>query len=162
MNKIAPELIDEIAISLNQLEHSEFEQLIKTLGEEQPAVLNYILSEDFEALGEEEHQLLIVDTIMIWKIIAQTINHSILPDDETIDNYQFENWRLAENLSTTKGQIFEDYVEPLIADYPQDELLYFVIDTFSAHEEDHSAMNKESKLSIFIALKSLCDTWLNL
>ena len=47
----------------------------------------------------------------------------------------------------------------MIADYPEDELLYFVLDTL-IDEDDEEDMNSESKLPIFIALKTLCDGWI--
>ena len=47
----------------------------------------------------------------------------------------------------------------MIADYSQSELLYWAIDSFETDEPIETNKNKEWQLPIFIALKTLCDTW---
>ena len=100
---------------------------------------------------------------LIWDNNGKAVKvYRIRGTAEGSGSFDLNNWKIAETLSTVKGQSFDDFVEPMIANYPQDELLYFVLDTFMIHEEENESTNKESKLPIFIALKSLCDAWLEL
>lgn len=159
MKKITPELVDNIVVNFEQLTDEKIESLIQELEQQQPASLAYILSEDFEALGDEESEILLLDALMLWQIINQGYEEVNVPDSEKVDQLQFDNWKTSEELKATKGQSFDDFVEPMIADYPEDELLYFVLDTL-IDEDDEEDMNSESKLPIFIALKTLCDGWI--
>ena len=159
MKKVTPELVDKVVVSFEKLTDEKIESLIQELEEHQPAALAYVLSEDFEALGEEENEILLLDALMLWQIINQAYESIDTPDSEKVDQLQFDNWKASEELKATKGQSFDDFVEPMIADYPEDELLYFVLDTL-IDEDDEDDMNSESKLPIFIALKTLCDGWI--
>jgi len=159
MKKVTPELVDKIVVNFERLTDNKIENLIQELEEQQPASLAYILSQDFEVLGEEENEILLLDTLMLWQIVNQAYETVNVPNSEKIDQLQFDNWKVSEDLKVTKGQVFDDFVEPMIADYPEDELLYFVLDTL-IDEDDDDDMNSESKLPIFIALKTLCDGWL--
>lgn len=160
MKRISVEAIDVIAEEINSFSPEQVEELIDEMGEEQPSALGYIMSKDFELMGENEHELLIFNALMLWSIIKKEIGITSEPDEEDIDDIQDENWKAVEELPTLKGQKFDDYVEPMIAEYAEDELLYFVLDTFQEDEGDEFSINKESKLPIFVALKSLCDAWL--
>ena len=158
MKKITPELIDTIVVNFEQFTDGKIEELIQELGEHQPDALAYILSKDFEALGDEENEILLLDTLMLWQIVNQGFETINVPNSDKVDQLQFDNWKASEELKPTKGQSFDDFVEPMIADYPEDELLYFVLDTLIDDEDED--MNSESNLPIFIALKTLCDGWI--
>ena len=160
MKKVTPELVDKVVVEFEKLTDNKIENLIQELDKQQPSALAYILSEDFEALGEEENEILLLDTLMLWQIINQAYENVNIPNSDKIDQLQFDNWKTSEELTLTKNQSFDDFVEPMIAEYPEDELLYFVLDTFIDEDDEDDSMNSESKLPMFIALKTLCDGWI--
>lgn len=161
MKKITPELVDKVVVNFERLTDNKIEELLQELDSQQADSLAYILSEDFEALGEEENEILLLDTLILWQIINQAYDKVNIPNSDKIDQLQFDNWKMAEELTIVKNQSFDDFVEPMIADYPEDELLYFILDTLIDEDDDNDeSMNSESKLPMFIALKTLCDGWL--
>ncbi len=161
MNKISVDKIDEIAEVLNEYTPEQIEKLLNDFGDSQPAALNYLMQDDFEVMGEVEHELMLFSAMQIWYIMKTELETMQTPNEEEIDDAQDENWATAENLPAQKGRSFEEYVEPMIATYPQSELMYFVLDAFEEDEgDDEFSINKESRLPIFLALKTLVDVWM--
>lgn len=159
MNKISADTIDNIAEGLNLHSPEQIEKMLNDFGNEQPVALSYLMQEDFEAMGDNEHELMLFTALQIWFIMKTELNTLKTPEAADIDDAQDNNWKDIENLPAQKSRSFEEYIEPIIAKYAQSELMYFVIDTFEEDEGDEFSMNKESRLPIFLALKTLVDVW---
>jgi hypothetical protein len=157
MKKISTERIDELAEKLNDYSLEQSEALLDEFANEQPDYFKYIMRDDFELLGDDEHELLLFTSMTLWYIIKEEKGKLEVIDADTIDDLQDGNWSAIENLPPLKGQEFDDYVEPIIGPYSQDELLYFVLDSFQDDEEAEYFINKESKVPLFVALKSFVD-----
>lgn len=158
MKKITVDEIDVIFEQVNNFSMQETEKLLDVFGNDQPVYFNYIMRKEFELLGDDAHELLLFNAMTLWYIIKQTFGTVKSLESEGLDEKQDANWSALEELPPLKSQDFEDYVEPLIADHPQDELLYFILDTFQEEEEEEEfVLDKESKVPIFIALKTFID-----
>ena len=157
MKKISLEQIDKWVDELNEYSLEKSEELLDKFANDQPAYFAYIMQESFELLGEDEHELLLFSSMTLWLILKNEYKAIEAIDEADIDDAQDKNWEAIEKLPPLKGQSFDDYVEPLIANHPQDELLYYVLDTMQDDEEGEFVMNKESKVPIFVALKSFVD-----
>jgi len=160
MNTISVDSIDKIANELNEYTPEQIEVLLNDFSDAQPVALNYLMQEDFEAMGDTEHELMLFTAMQIWFIMKTELSEIRTADEEDIDDSQDDNWEAAEKLPAQKRRSFEEYVEPMIAKYPQSELLYFVLDTFEEDEGDEFSINKESRLPIFLTLKTLVDAWM--
>ncbi len=159
MKKINVDQIDVIFEQVNNFSIPETEKLLDLFGNDQPVYFNYIMQDEFELLGEDAHELLLFNSMTVWYIIKQTLGTVKQLESETLDEKQDANWSAIEALPPLKSQDFEEYVEPLIGYHPQDELLYFILDTFQEEEgTEEFALNKESKIPIFVALKSFIDS----
>lgn len=135
----------------------ETEALFDEFADQQPAYVAYIMQDEFEALGDDEHELLMFNALTVWYIMRELKGELEPISEDEIDDAQDANWDRIDQLATNKKQSFEDFVEPVIALYPQDELLYFILDTMQDDEEAEFNLSKDSKLPIFVALKSLVD-----
>ena len=69
MKKINTERIDEIAEKLNDFSLQESEALLDEFANEQPDYFKYIMRDDFELLGDDEHELLLFTSMTLWFII---------------------------------------------------------------------------------------------
>lgn len=157
-HKISTERIDKIVEAYFELSLQAKEMLLEQFEKEQYDYLQYIMQQEFELLGDNEHELLLDNALTIWHIFKTEFDSVSSVHAEAIDDAQDNNWADVEQLPSQKAQRFDDYVEPMIATYPQDELLYFILDTMQDDEEDEEFnINRESKLPIFIALKSFID-----
>lgn len=162
MNRISTDQIDELVMRLETLSIEETEALFDEFAEQQPAYVAYIMQEEFEALGEDEHELLLFNAMTVWYIMRELTGELEPISEEEIDDAQDANWDRVDALPALKKQTFEEHVEPVIALYPQDELLYFILDTMQDDEEAEFNLSKDSKLPIFVAIKTMVDILIKL
>lgn len=151
--------IDHIAEAFNALPPDEAEQVVAQFGEEQEAILHYILSDDFEVLGVQAQETLLYGAIIIWQATRKFGKQYSTASYEKIDDIQFENWERADTMTQEKGQSFNDFIDPFFENYEEEELLELVaglIDEDDDNEED--AIPEEYKLPVFVALKSVIDS----
>ena len=155
---ITAEQIDATAEWLNAFDEDEQENLIDQFSEEQPHVLGYIMSEEAAELGEEEAELLLFMATMLWQVAKR---HSKTPmgivEAQDLDDLQDTNWAFFDDREQQKGQDFVDFVEPIVEQYEQPELLTYITDMFTEDEDDEFAIEPAAKLPMFVMLKTVVD-----
>lgn len=157
MKKVPYEIIDATAERISE-EFSTDENLVVDMARQHPIIFNYIMSDQFDLIGNSVQELMLYATLVVGKCMEQiaplpTVSATLL------DRCQAQNWDAIEKLPPLKSQSFEEYVEPIIGPHPQDELLYFIIDVFEQDDDTDLSFSKESKIPIFVGLKSVVDAW---
>lgn len=149
MNFVAEALIDGI---IDQLENQNQEENILQLEKSQPAVLAYLLSENFQLFVEEERDYLLFMALVIC-LSTQQVHPELQPISEAqIDQAEVLNWDQLEGIKATK---LRERWTPFFTDYTQEDLLAFVEDALEADEEQ--SMSREVREIIFISMKSVID-----
>ena len=157
MKKVPYDIIDTAAEQVSD-ELNTNETLVVDMARKHPVIFNYVMGEQFELIGEDVQELMLYATIVIANCMSQIAPLPKVSID-TLDKLQANNWDTIENLPPLKKQTFEEYVEPIIGPHSQDELLYFIIDVFDQDDESDLTISKESKIPIFVGLKSVVDAW---
>jgi len=149
MNFVAETVIDGV---IDQLENQNQEENILQLEKSQPAVLAYLLSENFQMFVEEERDYLLFLALVIC-LSAQQVHPALKPISEAqIDQAEVLNWDQLEGIKATK---IRERWTPFFRAYTQEDLLAFVEDALEADEEQ--TMSREVREIIFISMKSVID-----
>ncbi len=151
MESISEQIIDRTAQQLEQTPDS-YVQAIETMKKEQPALLAYFLSDDFELLTELENEYMLYLGIVIWKSIEQVASKLPKVSEKALENAEESNW---DRLSTVTSNKFRERMNVFFEQYPQEDLLAFVEDALV--DDEDSFVTKEGREPLFVALKSVID-----
>ena len=159
MTLVSENTIDAVVESL---ETADFEAEVAILGDEQPALLAYVMSEEFELLTQDERELMLYIIIVLWRSVERHKGAALdpLPDEESgykhsinaLEDAEERNW---ERLDTVTLKHFRDRMTVFFDGYGQEDLLAFVEDTLV--EDDDTIVSKEGREPMFVALKSVID-----
>ena len=138
-----------------KLETADFEAEVTLLGSEQPALLAYVLSEDFELLTNEEREWLLYIVLVLWQSVERVYGKLAPLSKTTLEAAEEANW---ERLESVTAKRFRDRMTPFFDNYDQEDLLAFVEDSLTEDEEDtENVVTKEGREPMFVALKSVID-----
>ena len=153
---ISETIIDQIASDLSASEE-KYTLAISELQDQQPIILSYILSENFNLLTQKEKDYLLYLTLVIWKAIQQSQATMELIATEQIDETEEANWTV---LHSSKARRFKERLDAFFDNTSQEDLLAFVEDSL-VEEEEEAFLTKEGKELLFIGLKTIIDCLVN-
>ncbi len=149
---VSEDVIDEIVL---ELEAADFEQEVAIMGEKQPVLLGYVLSEDFELLTNDERDWLLYLVLVLWKSIEKVYDNAEQIRKEDLEAADEANWERLEHVTAKR---FRDRMTTFFEGYKQEDLLAFVEDNLTEDEEDtENVVTKEGREPMFVALKSVID-----
>jgi hypothetical protein len=149
---VSENIIDGIVY---KLETADFEAEVALLGSEQPALLAYVLSEDFELLTNDEREWLLYIVLVLWQSVEKVHGKLAPIPKNALEAAEEANW---ESLESVTAKRFRDRMTPFFDGYDQEDLLAFVEDSLTEDEEDtENVVTKEGREPMFIALKSVID-----
>jgi hypothetical protein len=156
---MVPEAIIEANIEQLSSDPDLYEQQVQALGEEQPLVLSYLLSDTFEILTESEKTYLLYLALVIWTSIKS--HTGTIPDvsEEALGGAEEINWAKYQDSSSRR---FRDRLDAFFEGSPEEDLLAFVEDALEIDDENPEPdleLTKEGREPIFIGLKSIIDCW---
>jgi len=148
MKFIEEEIIDK-TIALLNLENPD--TYIQELSNDQPFLIQFIATENFKLLRDEEFDTLIFLLSVIWR----TVKNEEDPEEvsaQTIEEYDEKNWAVVNEIGNKNfGKVLDHYFD----NYPQEDLLAFVEDTLAGEESNISQVGKELLL---ITCKTFIDS----
>lgn len=152
MKIVTEDILDQIVERFDDSD-TAYEQAVETMENEQPVLLGYLFSEDFDAFTQDEKEYLLMLSTIIWTALKE-VNGSLAPITETaLSEAEEHNWAKLENVA---AQRFSDRLDVFFQDYPQEDLLAFVEDALADDEED-PIVTKEAREAIFVTLKTVID-----
>ncbi len=152
MQFIDEDLIDKVSIQLGTSEEART-AAIQALETEQPILLAYLFSENFDAFLAHEKEYILFLVIVIIEAVKQSTEQPIpLITEETLSNAEEANW---EKITQVKAQRFRERLDVFFKDTPQEDLLAFIEDALI--DEEDGLLSKEGREPIFVVLKSIVD-----
>lgn len=149
---ISAEIIEAVADQIGENE-AAFEKLLKKFEAEQPAVFNYLFSEDVEAFTMDEQEWMLFVGLVIFGSVDQTGYEIAEIEENDLMDAEEKNWDL---LQDSKATQFNERINPFFENYPQEDLLAFVEDMLTEDEEDNF-ITREGREPMFVVLKSIVD-----
>ncbi len=125
---------------------------LETIAADQPALIAYLGQENLELLTEEEFDYCAFLVTIIYKVYDESGQEMSLIHPEQIDNAEEANW---EKINASTGKKFNQRIDGLFKDFPQEDLLAFIEDALEA--DDLPIVTNEGREPMFIILKTVID-----
>jgi hypothetical protein len=152
MQFIDEALIDEVAIKLGTSEELR-KQTVQRLEKEQPVLLGFLFSENFEAFLPREREYILFLILVIVESIREG-GGKPLPriTEEDLSLAEEKNWEM---LQAVTARRFRERLDVFFKDSKQEDLLAFIEDALI--DEEEGLLSKEGREPIFVVLKSIID-----
>jgi hypothetical protein len=152
MQFIDENTIDEIAVQLGTSESSRA-AAVNALRVEQPVLLAYLFSENFDAFLDREREYLLFLVLVIMES-AKAKTKEPLPaiTEDILGEVEESNWS---TIQTVSAKRFRERLDVFFDNTHQEDLLAFVEDALI--DEEDGLLSKEGREPIFIVLKSIID-----
>ena len=146
----------EIDAAGEQLDASEeaLEEGINEMQEEQPVLLGYCFSENFDAFTPAEKSYMLFLVLVIWKAVRNTVGSLSEVEEEMISKAEEANWEL---FMENKTKDFRHRLTPFFENTAQEDLLAFIEDALSEDQETEGLVTQEGRAALFISLKTVAD-----
>lgn len=144
---------DKIEGVLELLESREngIEEGFTELSNEQPAVIQFLASENFKILKENEYDVLVFILVVIYKSCKSDKDLSEI-SAQLIESKDEHNWEV---YNEKGSQNYTKALDIYFKNYPQEDLLAFVEDTLI--DDDDQTISAVGKEIIFISAKTFLD-----
>jgi len=131
--------------------------MINVMRQEQPLILSYLLTVDDDILNQDERELLLYLGTVVWQMMSQ--GETPLPEitEEILDDVEKSNLKMLESLEGESEDGFVDVVEKIIDNYPQPEVLGYVLEALMEEPEEGGPIRDESKGIMMLDLKTVID-----
>jgi len=149
---IPENIIDEV-IERFERELDAFETALRRMEEEQPVLLAWFFSEQFDLFTKEEREYIEYLALVVWYAVREVNGPCPVINETQISEVEDHNW---ERLEAEKSHKFRERVSIFFENYPQEDLLAFIEDALLDDEED-LIVTKEGREALFVTLKSVID-----
>jgi hypothetical protein len=153
MKFISEEIIDRVAEEIGGSEEA-FKEATIDLSMEQPNIAAYIFSDNFDLFTAAEKQYFLFLVLVVFKSIKDEVENLPRTTAEDLGKIEEKNWQLINEVTSKQ---FRDRLNVFFENTPQEDLLAFVED--SLLEEEEELVTKVGREPMFIALKSIIDSW---
>lgn len=162
MHTIPFEIAEDIFDEINAYNEDKITELVEVMGDEQPFLMVYMISAGEDELNEGEHELLFFLGTYIWMAMKKQSSSLGAVTEEVFDLVEEKNSKMLEYLSEESEMGLESFVEALLKDYKQSELLRLIVEVVEEEddeeeEDEESMIREEMKGIIFIYLKIVID-----
>ncbi len=153
MKIISEDTLDQIVERFDDSDQA-YVQAVEQMESEQPVLLGYLFTDEFEAYTQDEKEYLLMLTTIIFTAIRDT-NAGALPPVtvQALSAAEEQNWAKLEGIS---AKSFNERMDIFFEDYIQEELLAFVEDALADDDED-PIVTKEAREPLFVTLKTIID-----
>lgn len=153
MKFVTEDIIDQIVERFDDSD-AAYEQAVETMEREQPVLMGYLFSEEFDAFTQDEKEYLLLLSTIIWQAAKESNGELAQVSEKTIADAEEANWTKLEGVN---GQRFHERLNVFFDEYPQEDLLAFVEDALVDDDED-PIVSKEAREAMFVTLKTVIDS----
>ena len=157
MKPISSEIVEKIWKEMGAMSVQSAPRMIEAMQKEQPVVLAYLMAVGKAVLNRDEQELLLYLGTVIWRIMLQGDKSLTQITPEVLDKAEDKNMKMLEYLEKETEAEFIDTVEKTIENYPQPEVLKYVVEALMEREDDGTLIRDESKGMMLIYLKTVID-----
>ena len=158
MNPILTKEISPVIDWLNQIDNDEqLENLIDEMGGEQPLMLAFLMEMGEDDFNDDEQELLLFLGVAVWRIMREANNGELAAVSEAVfelsknDNLAF--------IEEVESGIKQDFLTSLAGqpeEYPQADLLAFVIESVTEEEAYWVRPKNQSMMVAFLKIVIDC------
>lgn len=157
MKPISADVVEKTWEKIGGMSPSQVKRLIKRMIKEQPLILAYLLAADEDVLNQDERELLLYLGTVVWQIMRQGDTPLPKITEKVLDDAAESNVKMLEYLEGESDDVFMDTVEKIMDDYPQPEVLWYVVDALMEGPEEGCLIREENKGLMMLHLKTVID-----
>lgn len=151
-DQINQEAIEAIMLRLEK-SPDLFSTLLDGLERDQPAIINWLFSESFDILNQEEKQYFLFLALVIIIAVSEALENEDAVSPQEIEQTEEKNWEI---FMEQKPKDFREKVNVFFENCEQEDLLAFVEDSLEMEHEDQ-VVSAIGRPPMFIALKTIID-----
>ena len=157
MDPIPLEVVERTWKKRSIMPLQEIPRLINVMRGKQPFVLAYLLAVEHETFNQDEKEQLLYLGVVVWQIMSQGSKPLTKVTGDTLDEAEKANMEMVESLVGESETGFMDILRQAIGNYPQPEVLRYVVEALTEEPEEGCVIRDESKGFILIHLKTIID-----
>ena len=158
MNPISPEIVEKTWKEMAGKSSPETAQeMIDRMSKKQPVILAHLMASGHDILNRDEKELLLYLGIVVWQIMLQGDTSLPKVTEKTLEKVDKINMKMLEYLEGESGTGFIETTEKLFKDYPQPEVLKYVIEAIMEEPHEDCQIRDEYKGIMVIYLKTVID-----
>jgi len=157
MEPIPLEVVERTWRKMSKMPLGESPKLIDLMRKQQSVVLAYLLAAGHKTLNQDEQELLLYIGIVVWQIMLQGSKPLIKVTKSALDEAEKANIRMLEYLGGEPEADFIETTKKIISNYPQPEVLKYVVEALTEESEEDSVITDKGKGIMMIHLKTVID-----
>lgn len=157
MDPIPLKIIEKTWKKMSTMSWQEITELTNLMRKQQPFVLAYLLAAGHEIFNQDEREQLLYLGVVIWQIMSQGSKPLTKITGDTLDGVEKANIEMLEYLAGESETDFMDTLRQVVNNYPQPEVLKYVVEALVEEPEEGSLIREENKGYILIYLKTIID-----
>lgn len=157
MDPIPLKIVEKTWKKMSTMSWQEITELTNLMRKQQPFVLAYLLAAGHEIFNQDEREQLLYLGVVIWQIMSQGSKPLTKITGDTLDGVEKANIEMLEYLAGESETGFMDTLRQVVNNYPQPEVLKYVVEALVEEPEEGSLIREENKGYILIYLKTIID-----
>ncbi len=155
MNPIPDPVVDKVWQRIAELPEDEAEDLTTRMGQEQPALVGYMLAVDQDILNQEEREVLFYLGLVVWQIMSE---EGELPtvSIEAVEAADDANGKMLEEMMQDEDADLQAVAENLMTTYPQASILQYAVSAL-VEAVDQGEIRADNIGVILIDVKTIVD-----
>ncbi|MCD6317929.1 hypothetical protein J7M02_02550 [Candidatus Aerophobetes bacterium] len=157
MDPIPLEIVERTWRKMSTMPLGEIPKLINLMRKQQPFVLAYLLAVGHEIFNQDEKEQLLYLGVVVWQMMSQGSKPLTKITKDALNEAERANIKMLEYLAGESETSFMNILRQVIDNYPQPEVLKYVVEALMEEPEEGCLIRDESKGYIFIYLKTIID-----
>jgi len=154
MDPIPLKVVERTWRKMSTMPLQKLPNLINFMRKQQPFVLAYLLAIGHEIFNQDEQEQLLYLGVVVWQIMSQGSKPLTKITGDALDEAEKTNMKMLEYLAGESDTGFMDTTKKIISNYPQPEVLKYVVEALMEEPEEDYFVRDENKGYIFIYLKN--------
>jgi hypothetical protein len=155
MKPISADIAEKILTRISSVPPEEASNLINKMGEEQPAVLAFLMASGEDIFSPKEQEIQLYLGIVIWQIMLEGDPNLPSISIETVESVEESNIRKLENLNNAPQDNVNDEALDTFRNFNQQEIFKYILEIIM--EDSDRLIKEESKGIMFFNLKTVIE-----
>ncbi len=157
---ISEEIVTQTWQRIAQISPQEVQRYMNQMSREQPAILAYLLTLDGDPFNQNEVGYMLFIAMVVWQVMKQSPQGLRSVPIEEVERADEANFAFLERFLSASEMDFEAAVAKMLEEYPEPEVLRYIVEALMEEEEDEEEFRDEYRGLAFVCLKTVLDAFI--
>jgi len=157
METIPTTVVEAVWQDQAQLNWEKAQQLAQSFSKEQPVLLAYLLSTNYDTYNQDERELLHYLGFAIWQMMSRGSKKLKPVSEESVEKNQERNYKMVEYFSGESEATLEKTIRLAFENYNQPNVLRYVVEALMEEDDEETEINQANIGLMFLDLKTVID-----